>query len=275
MQFSDLHIHSRYSDGMLWPDQIASAASKKGLHYISITDHDTVDSQYCIEELSKKYNIAIIPGLELSTEFKDREIHILGYFINIYNKGLKQLLDDTREGRVNRAKEIIAKLNSLGINIYYEEVMEEGISIGRPHIAKTLVSKGYANSTKEAFQQYLIKGKPAYVTRYKVNYKDALKLIINSNGVPILAHPGEIYKGIYNEELIREFKVYGLKGIEVFHPSHSLKQTNDYYNLAKKYSLLITGGSDCHGSLSETEAIIGTYGIDENLTNKFIKAKHI
>jgi 3',5'-nucleoside bisphosphate phosphatase len=274
MQFSDLHIHSRYSDGLLWPEQIVSIASKKGLQYLSITDHDTVESQFLIEDLSKKYNIGIIPGLELSTEYKEREIHILGYFVDIHDISLQQLLDKSRESRVNRAREIVSKLNSIDIDIAYEDIVHEGASVGRPHIAKVLVSKGYANSTKEAFQQFLTKDKPAYVSRYKISYKDALKLIINCKGMPVLAHPGEIYQGVHIEDLIREFKVYGLKGIEVFHPSHSLKQTNDYYNLAKKYSLLITGGSDCHGSLVETESIIGTYGIDSNLTLKFLKSKH-
>ena len=275
MQFSDLHTHSRYSDGMLWPEEIVCIASKKGLRYLSITDHDTVDSQFFIEALSIQYNITIIPGLELSTEYKDNEVHILAYFININDISLNQLLDRTKESRIIRAKDIIAKLNYMDIDINYEEVVREGVAIGRPHIAKVLVAKGYTSNTKAAFQQYLIKGKPAYVGRCKIAYKDALKLISSCKGIPVLAHPGELYRGIHIEELIKEFKVYGLKGIEVFHPSHSLKQSNDYYNLAKKYSLLITGGSDCHGSFLETENIIGNYGIDENLINKFIKLNHI
>lgn len=273
MQFSDLHIHSRYSDGMLWPEQIVDIASKKGLRYISITDHDTVDSQRLNEVLSKKHNISIIPGLELSTEYMEREIHILAYFVDIYDMRLNEFLNKARESRMNRARDIIDKLNSINIDIAYEEVAEEGITIGRPHIAKALVSKGYASNVKEAFQLYLVKDKPAYVGRYKIDFRHALRLINDCSGIAVLAHPGEIYKGISLEYLIKEFKVYGLKGVEVFHPSHSLKQTNDYYNLAKKYSLLITGGSDCHGSVIETESILGTYGLDQNLTNKFIRTK--
>ncbi|MCM0648566.1 PHP domain-containing protein [Clostridium swellfunianum] len=273
MQFTDLHIHSRYSDGMLWPEQIIKIAMKKGLKYLSITDHDTVNSQFSIDELSSRYKINIVPGLELSTEYKDREIHILAYFIDVEDTKLQVMLEKTRESRINRAKEIIHKLNSIGIDISYAEILQEGVSIGRPHIAKILVSKGYANTTKEAFHQYLMKDKPAYVDRFKVNYKDALKLISDCKGISVLAHPGEIYKGIQIEELLREFRVYGLKGIEVFHPSHTQKQTNDYYNLAKKYSLHITGGSDCHGAFADAEAMIGTYGIDERLTNKFVKSK--
>jgi 3',5'-nucleoside bisphosphate phosphatase len=275
MQFSDLHIHSRYSDGILWPEQIIKIASKKNLKCLSITDHDTIDSQFGAESLGLEYGINVIPGLELSTEYKDREIHILAYFIDTNEGALKDALNKIRLSRIERAKNIIQVLNSLDIDISYEEIRNENTTVGRPHIAKILVDKGYANNTKEAFQHFLIKGKPAYVDRYKINYKEALRLVEKCKGISVLAHPGEIYRGISVEEVIREFKVYGLKGIEVFHPAHLLRQTNDYYNLAKKYSLVITGGSDCHGGLHETETLLGTYGIDENLSNKFLKSKYI
>ena len=273
MQFSDLHVHSKYSDGLLWPKDIVKIACKKGIKYLSITDHDTIDSQYCLQDLSREYNLSLIPGVELSTEYKEREIHILGYFINIYDKDLQFTLQNIKETRKQRAKNIIDKLNDLDINISFEDISGDGSSIGRPHIAKALVSKGYTENTKEAFQQYLIKGKPAYVDRYKIHYKEALKLINSCNGISVLAHPGEIYKGIQMNEIIRELKIYGLKGIEVFHPSHSSKQVNDYYNLAKKYSLVITGGSDYHGIKPNDEILIGTYGLDEKLTDKFLKSK--
>ncbi|ERI92932.1 PHP domain protein [Clostridiales bacterium oral taxon 876 str. F0540] len=273
MQFSDLHIHSVYSDGLMWPSEIAETASKSGIKYISITDHDTIDSQYNLIELSNRYNISIIPGIEFSTIYNDIEIHILGYFIDIYNQELQQMLSIIKNSREKRIKDIIDKLNDLDIDISYSDILHEGSSLGRPHIAKILVSKGYAGNTKEAFTQYLIKGKPAYVDRYKVHYKDVLKLIRNCNGVSVLAHPGEIYKGIHLEKTIKELKVYGLNGIEVFHPAHSSKQISDYYNLSKKYSLVISGGSDYHGGFSNNFSTIsiGSYGLDENLTNKFLK----
>lgn len=274
MMFSDLHIHSRYSDGMLWPEKIIHLASKKRIKCISITDHDTIDSQHNIETLEEKFDVIIVPGLELSTEYKEREIHILGYFINIHNEDLKRTLNKVKESRITRAKEIISRLNMLNIDITFEDIYQDGGSIGRPHIANALVSRGYASNMKEAFQQYLIKGKPGYVDRYKIHYKEALRLISKCDGLSVLAHPGEIYKGIPIEEIIKEFKVYGLKGIEVFHPSHSLKQINDYYNLAKKYSLVITGGSDCHGIVYDNELLMGTTGIDEKLTYKFLSLKY-
>lgn len=272
MQYSDLHIHSRYSDGTLWPEEIVNIAAKKGVKCISITDHDTIDSQYDLRGLESN-SIRIIPGVELSTEYDEKEIHILGYFIEIDNKELNHAFEQVKLSRRNRAVQIINKLNELGLDVNFDEISTETTSIGRPHIAKLLVEKGYAKNVKEAFQHYLIKGKPAYVGRYKIDYKQALKLISNANGIPVLAHPGEIYKGISLEELVKEFKVYGLKGLEVFHPSHSSREANDYYNLAKKYSLAITGGSDCHGVYVREDLLIGTVGIDENLTNKFLRTK--
>lgn len=272
MQYSDLHIHSRYSDGTLWPKEIIGIAMNKGVKCISITDHDTIDSQYVLRELESR-DIRVIPGVELSTEYKEKEIHILGYFIDINNKELNDALEQVKLSRRDRAIQMIDKLNELGFNVSFDDISTETTSIGRPHIAKLLVEKGLSKSIKEAFQHYLIKGKPAYVDRYKIDYKKALKLISNANGVPVLAHPGEIYKGLSPEELIKEFKVYGLKGLEVFHPSHSSREASDYYNLARKYSLAITGGSDCHGVYVREELLIGTVGLDENLTNKLLRSK--
>ncbi|MFL0246926.1 PHP domain-containing protein [Candidatus Clostridium stratigraminis] len=274
MQFSDLHIHSRYSDGALWPEEIIKISYNKGLKCISITDHDTIDSQNAIDNITDNFEVKVIPGVELSTEYLCREIHILGYFIDYKNIDLISNLEKVKVYRKNRAIDIISKLQLLNMNISFDEISINNSCIGRPHIAKALVAKGYVNNTKEAFHQFLIKGKPAYVERYKINYKDALKLICNCGGVPVLAHPGEVYKGIQIEALIKEFKVYGLKGLEVYHPAHSITQTNKFYNLAKKYSLAITGGSDCHGVEHQKELLLGSCGLSEELTNKFLKLKY-
>ena len=273
MQFADLHIHSKFSDGLLSPKEIIDISIQKGLKCISITDHDTIKSQLEISKLHYENSINVVPGVEISTEYKNKEIHILGYFININDDVLIKTLDDIQDSRKNRALEMVSKLQELDMDINLNEINFDDVSIGRFHIAKMLVKKGLAYNTKDAFHNYLMKGKPAYVDRHKIDYKSALKLISYCNGVAVLAHPGEIYKGIQIEELIKEFRVYGLRGIEVFHPSHSPKDTNDYYNLAKKYSLIITGGSDCHGISIRDNLLIGTCGINENLTNKFLKIK--
>lgn len=270
MQYSDLHIHSNYSDGILSVEEIIKDSIEKGLKYIAITDHDTVESQYEIKNKWLNKDIGIIPALELSTEYKNKEVHILGYFIDVFNDELISNLNKIKSSRIERAKKIISNLNNIGIDIDFRDLNIVS-SIGRPHIAKMLVEKGLASNTKEAFQHYLIQGKPAYAERYKISYKDAIGIINNSGGLPVLAHPGEIYRGIPTEEIIKEFKIYGLKGIEVFHPSHNDHQINNFYNLAKKYSLSITGGSDCHGSKVDDCFVIGSIGLDQCLTNKFIK----
>ena len=193
--------------------------------------------------------------------------------MDINNKNLGHMLEILQESRKERVLNILKKLQTININISAEDIGIHKSSVGRPHIANVLVERGFATSVRNAFNQYLIKGKHAYVDRYKIDYKEALTLISDSGGISVLAHPGEICKGAQQENIIKEFKIYGLKGIEVFHHSHSSIQNNEYYNLAKKYSILITGGSDCHGNLINNELRLGTYGLNENLTNIFLKSQ--
>lgn len=275
MLYADLHIHSNYSDGRFSPEKIVDLSKRKNIKYIAITDHDTIDSQYIVNDTNIK-NISIIPGLEISSQYKDAEIHILAYFIDLENKILRNSLNNIKYSRQERARRIISKLNDLNIDINIEDIDKEDYnkSIGRPHIAKILVNKGLVGSTKEAFQKYLMKNRPAFVERCKIDYKEAIKLILDAKGIPILAHPGEIYRNINIENIIKDLKMYGLKGIEVFHPSHSPKTINNFYNLSKKYSMVITGGSDCHGNKMNGEYILGTIGINETLTHKFLKLNY-
>lgn len=275
MLYSDLHIHSNYSDGKLSPEKIVYLSQKRNIKCISITDHDSIDSQYIVKA-KNLLNINIISGLELSSQYKGTEIHILGYFVDLNNKALKDRLSHVKQIRQERAQKIISKLNDLKIDINIEDIDKEDYdrSIGRLHIAKVLVNKGIAGNTKEAFQKYLMKNRPAFVERCKIDYKEAIKLILSAQGIPVLAHPGEIYRSIELENIVKDLKSYGLKGMEVFHPAHSAKIVNNCYNLAKKYSLVITGGSDCHGSIVNGDYTLGTIGINEALTYRFFKAKY-
>lgn len=268
MIFSDLHIHSSYSDGTLNPREIINLSTRNNLSCISITDHDSILSQRELKNLKCELNS--VPGIELSSEFNGHEIHLLGYFIDIDNTELNNTLASIHNERIERIGRIIRQLNSINIDISYSEIeINKFVSIGRPHIAKLLIQKGYVSSIKEAFQMYLAKGKPGYIERYKINYKEALKLLKNCGGISVLAHPGEIYKGLNKEKLIKELKIYGLDGIEVFHPSHNVGEINSFYNISKKFRMVITGGSDYHGTESKLDINIGTIGLDENLTSKF------
>ncbi|NLL31414.1 MAG: PHP domain-containing protein [Clostridiales bacterium] len=271
MNCADLHIHSSFSDGNLTPEEIVEAAKNNGLKAISITDHDCISSQYIIE---KKYNdINIIPGIELSSEIDNLEIHILGYYIDYHNENLISTVNKLSKERTKRIEKIISKLNENGINLSMEDI-DSTNSVGRSHIANAMVKKGYFDNYKSAFVNFLVKDKPAYVKGYKLNYKEAIKVIRDSGGIPVLAHPGQVYRGLAIESLIKELKFFGLMGLEVYHPSHLREDTNRFYNLAKKYKLLITGGSDYHGKGCYNENIIGSYGIKKELLNKLINYRN-
>lgn len=272
MKYADLHIHSSYSDGYLSPEEIVNLAKKKGIKCISITDHDTIVSQYICKEQYDGINI--IPGIEFSTEFNGMEIHILGYFLDINNSNLINAVNRLRESRIERTREILRKLKELNINIDIEEVtIDMSSSIGRGNIANVMVEKGYVSNFKEAFTNYLMQGKYAYVKGEKLSFKEVLSIINESGGLAVLAHPGKIYRSLEVSNIIKELKCYGLKGLEVYHPSHSKEQINAFYNMSKKYKLFITGGSDFHGS-NNSDSLLGSQGINEVLLEKLINFKH-
>lgn len=272
MKSVDLHIHSCYSDGIYTPEQIVATAKKKGIKCISITDHDSIAAQYIVNTEYNNKELTIIPGIELSTEYKEMELHILGYFIDIQNTRLKELVNNLNKQRLKRVEKILYNLKGYDINIKLEDLgVDLNSTVGRSHIANAMVKKGYFDNYKSAFRSYLVKGKPGYVKGFKLTYREALDIIIQSGGVPVLAHPGQIYKKIEVENIIRELKCFGLNGVEVYHPSHSIADTNKFFNISKKYKLSITGGSDFHGRQNFDGESIGSCGINESLLNKFIK----
>ncbi|MEG1870535.1 MAG: PHP domain-containing protein [Peptostreptococcaceae bacterium] len=274
MKSVDLHIHSCYSDGIYTPEQIAKSAKEKGIKCISITDHDSIAAQYITNTEYNNKDLKIIPGIELSTEYKDVELHILGYFIDINNNSLKSLVDNLNKQRLKRVEKILYNLSEHDINLNFEDIVEEiDSTIGRSHIANAMVKKGYFDNYKTAFRSYLIKGKPGYVKGFKVSYKEALEIIKESGGVAVLAHPGQIYKKIEVENIIKELRCFGLNGVEVYHPSHSNIDTNRFFNMAKKYKLSITGGSDFHGRVTFDEQSIGSFGISDELLAKLINSR--
>lgn len=274
MKSVDLHIHSCYSDGIYTPEQIAKSAKEKGIKCISITDHDSIAAQYITNTEYNNKDLKIIPGIELSTEYKDMELHILGYFIDINNNSLKSLVDNLNKQRVKRVEKILYNLSGYDINLNLEDIVEDiDSTIGRSHIANAMVKKGYFDNYKTAFRSYLIKGKPGYVKGFKLSYKEALEIIKESGGVAVLAHPGQIYKKIEVENIIKELRCFGLNGVEVYHPSHSNIDTNKFFNMAKKYKLSITGGSDFHGRVTFDEQTIGSFGISDELLAKLINSR--
>lgn len=271
MKYADLHIHSSFSDGCLSPEEIVKEAKDKGIKYISITDHDTISSQYITKQ--NIYGINIIPGVEFSSEYKGTEIHILGYYIDVENESIKELVELLQQLRLARSRQIIKKLKDNDIFISMDDLLNQGNHvIGRGNIASELIKKGYVKTYKEAFNKYLMKGRLAYVEGYKIDYKRILKAIKDSNGISVLAHPGKMYRSIQIESVIKDMKGYGLKGIEVYHSAHTKEQTNYLYNLSKKHKLIITGGSDFH-TMNSNSSVLGSQGLNKLLMEKLINYK--
>jgi 3',5'-nucleoside bisphosphate phosphatase len=249
-KFIDLHTHSTASDGSMSPGELVRHAKAKGLSAIALTDHDTIVGVDEAIEAGKKIGIEVIPGVEISTDFKP-EMHILGYFFNDIAPAFNDILLKLRQNRFERNPKIINKLKDMGINITIEEVEAEGKGnvIGRPHIAKVLLNKGYVKSMEEAFDKFLASGKAAYFKKDKLSPEEGIEAILKGGGIPILAHP--IFLGITLKELdnlLEVLKEKGIKGIEAVYVENTREDTGNLLRLAIKHDLLVTGGSDFHGS---------------------------
>ncbi|MCX7797294.1 MAG: PHP domain-containing protein [Melioribacter sp.] len=257
----DLHIHTSYSDGAYSPIEIIDKAYASGLSIISITDHDSIDGIRDAIIYGKEKGIEVIPGLELSTDIEDKEMHLLAYFIDYENEELNKYLKFFREERLYRAKRIIQKLRNLGLNIKIDDVLDraKNSSIGRPHIAYTLVDLGLVKSYAEAFEKYIGDYGPAYERKIHISPQSALKLINEAGGLSFIAHPGYM-----KESILLNIIKSGIDGIEVIHPSHDENQINFYRGIVNQYCLLETGGSDFHGGKKNDEGNLGNYYISIN-----------
>lgn len=253
--YVDMHVHTTASDGLLTPTEVVREASRHQLTAIAITDHDTTGG---IEEAlgaGSALRLEVVPGVELSTIHQDREVHILGYFIDWNDSRLQQVLSRIVNSRYNRAVKMVDKLRSLGVDISFErvKVLAQGRVISRPHIARAMLEKGYISDIKEAFTaDYIAEDGRAYVPRYKISPAEAIDLIRSARGVAVIAHPG--LEKIDDSE-IQELKRHGLQGVEVFHSEHSREQQQYYYEIAQRQQLLITGGSDFHGDRDERRVL--------------------
>jgi predicted metal-dependent phosphoesterase TrpH len=252
----DLHMHSFHSDGFFSPDEVVKKAKEKGLDVISITDHDSVNCLTEAFDAGNKYGVEIIPGVEISTDISDREIHILGYFIDPKNPELEHYLRFFREERLKRAGRIINKLNDLGLDISLEEVIKKADkgAIGRPHIAHVMKEKGLITNFFEAFNKYIGNGGPAYERKVHVSPQSAFKIISDAGGLSFIAHPGNL-----PEYIIKELIDAGIDGIEVVHPSHMPHKVKYYRGIVNEYFLLESGGSDFHGGDRNDEDNLGKY----------------
>jgi predicted metal-dependent phosphoesterase TrpH len=253
-----MHTHTNFSDGHNSPCALVRLAKSKGINALGITDHDSIEGIDQAIECGKEYGIEIIPGVELSTDVNDKEVHILGYFLDYNDEDLKNYLEFFRKERAHRARRIVKKLNSLGLKIDFDQVLLEAknSAIGRPHIANVMIENNLASNYQEAFQKYLGDYAPAYERKIHVSLKSAIKLINDSKGLAFLAHPGKM-----PEDLLQTILASKIDGIEVVHPSHSESRTKFYRGLANQYCLLASGGSDFHGGIKHDEDNLGKYVI--------------
>jgi predicted metal-dependent phosphoesterase TrpH len=266
----DLHIHTTVSDGRFSPEEIVHKSARLGLTIIAICDHDTVDGIASALKAARAFpQLRIIPGVEISTFAPGNEVHVLGYFIDFNDPNLRTALANSRNSRRERAKAMITKLNELNIHINWQQVQKIAGSgtVGRPHIAQAMLDKGYIKSFKEAFTKYIGLGGPAYVERHKITPVEAVALIKEANGLPVLAHPFTIKQP---EEMIAQLQAAGLVGIEVYYNDYTEDERNTLARLASKYNLITTGGSDYHGLDDNTETMLGNANVPQESAEQLI-----
>ncbi len=248
----DLHVHTTASDGVLSPEELVRLSLKRGLEVIAIADHDTTEGIPLALKAAEGASLTVIPAIEVSTDIPRAEVHILGYFIDYSDEHLQQTLIRLRSSRIDRAKRMVQKLAQLGMPIEWQRVLEiaGSGSIGRPHIAEALFEKGYVSSPSEAFAKYISRTGPAYVERYKLTPSEAIKLIVNAKGLAALAHPiipGPPLEKLDLETLLPELVSAGLGGIEAYYTGYTPEIERHLLNIAKRFGLVPTGGSDYHG----------------------------
>jgi predicted metal-dependent phosphoesterase TrpH len=245
--YADLHTHTTASDGLLTPSELVKKAAGEGFRAIGIADHDSIDGIAEASDASQRYGIEVVPAVELNTQIGNQEIHLLGYYIQTDLVWFRDFLSNIRHSRLLRARKIVDNLRRIyGMDISYEDVENEakdGI-IARPHIARVLVKKKIVSDMSEAYTKYIGNNCPAFQPRYKLTPEEGIKIITQAGGIPVLAHPGLLP----DMKLVYYVIGLGLKGIEAWHSRHTPGQSRLFVQMAQKYGLIATGGSDYHGN---------------------------
>ncbi|MCB2231424.1 PHP domain-containing protein [bacterium] len=251
----DLHMHTTCSDGKKTPSELLAMVRRSGVAAFAVTDHDTLDGFREIRDLLEPGDPELVPGIELSAKIGDRDVHLLAYLFDPDHPGLNLQLEEFRKKRERRGRMIVERLEELGLSVPFEEVEKaagEGV-IGRPHIAEAMVASGAIHTYEEAFRKYISNSGPAYVPKSKMTPGEAINLTHEAGGVAVLAHPfiDDMYEQL--PMLVR----HGLDGIEIYHYSHKSSDVDRARELARRYDLLPSGGSDFHGRESRN-SIIGS-----------------
>ncbi len=272
----DLHTHSTASDGSYSPTELLRLAAEAGLKVQALTDHDSTDGLDEAAQAAKVHDIDFIPGIEINTDVKGGEVHVLGYFIEYQRAEFQSILQVLRDARVRRGQRMVERLNEQGLHIRWKRVREIAHgSVGRPHVAEALMEAGYVKSIEEAFDKYIGAGRPGYVPRYKLAPQDAVRLIASANGLPVMAHPITL-PGL--EELrkwLPGLRDSGLVGLEVYYGPYTPEQVQELLTIANEYQLIPTGGSDYHGPGIHPTPLGGRYVPYESVERlKAMAAQH-
>lgn len=265
MKYADLHVHTFYSDSTFSPEEVVACAKDKGLSAIAICDHDSTEGIDPCRKIGDLADVEIVPGIELTVEKADAEIHILGYFIEYKTEWFQKRIKTIQDFRVDRIHKMIEKLNDEKIPVKMEDVSKlagKG-TMGRLHLAKAMISTGKIKNFREAFDKYIGFLKPCYVSNIGFSPQEAVETILKIGGVPVMAHPAVMGKDEYIDELIG----YGLRGIEVYHTDHKASVVEHYEKLAEEYGLIMTGGSDCHG-LGKGRVLMGGVRVPYSVVEK-------
>jgi len=248
----DLHVHSNESDGTVAPADLVKEAKMIGLSAFALTDHDTTAGLDEAIACGKTEGVEVVPGIELSTSYLGKDIHVLGYYIDYHSEEFQERLMEFRDSRDSRNEEMFKRLRERGFEKITTEALLEAFDnpvITRAHVAKFMLDCGYAKSREEVFQRYIGDNCPCYVERKKITPNQAVKLILEFGGIPVIAHP-LLYK--FGAEtldlLVASLKEDGLMGMEVIYSTYNSREQCKLKDLAKKYDLVVTGGSDYHGT---------------------------
>ena len=267
--FADLHLHTHFSDGTWTPEDLAAGARRLGLGALALTDHDTVEGCARAAAACARQGLEFVPGTELTAEHEGHEVHVLGYFVDTTHAELLRELEHFQHARQERIREMVARLNQRGVGVRPEAVfaLANCRSPGRPHVARALVQHGFCGSLDEAFERFLKKHRPAWVPKRKMAAARAIGLIHAAGGLAVMAHPGLNH----DDRLIPGLVEVGLDGLECWHSKHSAAQAAHYLELARRHGLLVTGGSDCHGT-SKGPPLLGSVRLPRELYLAFKNA---
>lgn len=267
----DLHTHSTASDGTLTPAALVQLASRRGIRVLGLTDHDSTEGIDEALAAGAALGMTIVPGVELSTDVPTGELHMLGYFIDHHDARLLQTLRSFREVRQSRAERIVEQLRAIGLPIELDEVrrLAGAGAIGRAHVARVLIHRGYATSMDDAFARYLGRGRPGYVPRLRLTPVDAVALVRSAGGAAVLAHPLSVAD---LEQTLDELVAAGLAGLEVLYASYSDGERAALRWLADRHALIPTGGSDFHGPGEREGADLGSVAVPEETVERLRRA---